>query len=86
MTAFVSFERVFEVLDFESPIARPARAPSPSTSPAGRVEFDHVGVPLPDGRGVDHRQPRWRGGAPSGPVAGEPVLHDVSFTVRARAS
>src|SRR5207249_9725368 len=46
MAAFVSFERVFEVLDFESPIRdRPGAAPL--DHPAGRVEFDHVGFRYP---------------------------------------
>src|SRR4029450_8312511 len=46
MTAFVSFERGFEVLDFESPIRdRPGAVPL--DHPAGRIEFDHVGFRYP---------------------------------------
>jgi ATP-binding cassette, subfamily B, bacterial len=46
MTAFVSFERVFEVLDFESPIRdRPGAVPL--EHPSGRVEFDHVSFRYP---------------------------------------
>ena len=46
MTAFVSFERVFEVLD--APIAHrgPARAVD-LVDPVGRIEFDHVSFRYP---------------------------------------
>jgi ATP-binding cassette subfamily B protein len=41
MTALVSFERVFEVLDFEPLITeRPGAVPLPD--PKGRIDFDHV--------------------------------------------
>jgi ATP-binding cassette subfamily B protein len=80
MTAFVSFERVFEVLDFESPIRdRPGAVPL--DHPAGRVEFDHVGFRYPTAE--ESTIASLTGGAAAiGAVAGEPVLHDVSFTVR----
>ena len=80
MTAFVSFERVFEVLDFESPIRdRPGAVAL--DHPAGRVEFDHVGFRYPTAE--ESTIASLTGGAAAiGAAAGEPVLHDVSFSVR----
>jgi ATP-binding cassette, subfamily B, bacterial len=80
MTAFVSFERVFEVLDFESAIRdRPGAVPL--DHPSGRVEFDHVGFRYPTAD--ESTIASLTGGAAAvGVAAGEPVLHDVSFTVR----
>jgi ATP-binding cassette subfamily B protein len=80
MTAFVSFERVFEVLDFESPIRdRPGAVPL--DRPAGRIEFDHVGFRYPTAE--ESTIASLTGGpAAVGAAAGEPVLHDVGFTVR----
>jgi ATP-binding cassette subfamily B protein len=80
MTAFVSFERVFEVLDFQSAI-RDRPGALPLDQPAGRVEFDHVGFRYPS---VDESTiASLTGGASAvGASAGDPVLHDVSFTVR----
>jgi ATP-binding cassette, subfamily B, bacterial len=80
MTAFVSFERVFEVLDFQSPIRdRPGAVPL--EHPAGRIEFDHVGFAYPTPE--ESTIASLTGGASAfGAVAGEPVLHDVSFTVQ----
>ena len=37
-----SAERVFELLDADEQIARPASTRSPTSRPEGRVEFDHV--------------------------------------------
>jgi ATP-binding cassette subfamily B protein len=79
MTAFVSFDRVFEVLDFESPI-RDRPGARPLERPAGRVEFDHVSFayPTPD----ESTLASLTGGAAAvGAAAGAQVLHDVSFTV-----
>ena len=80
MTAFVSFERVFEVLDFESPIRdRPGAVAL--DQPAGRIEFDHVGFRYPTAE--ESTIASLTGGAAAiGAAAGEPVLHDVSFTVQ----
>ena len=44
MTALVSFERVFEVLDLPSLIAGEARRRRAAATAASRLEFDHVGV------------------------------------------
>ena len=51
LTALVSFERVFEVLDFPPSIAdRPGAVDL--VEPQGRVEFDHVWFRHPPGRDV----------------------------------
>src|SRR4029450_13707901 len=80
MTAFVSFERVFEVLDFGSPIRdRPGAVPL--DPPAGRIEFDHVGFRYPTAD--ESTIASLTGGAAAvGVAAGEAGLHEVSFTVR----
>jgi ATP-binding cassette, subfamily B, bacterial len=46
MSAFVSFERVFEVLDSPNPVADREDAVE-LTEPVGRVEFDHVSFRYP---------------------------------------
>ena len=80
MTAFVSFERVFEVLDFETPIADAPDA-RPLERPAGRVEFDHVSFRYPTAE--ESTLASLTGDAAAvGATAGEPVLRDVSFQVR----
>nr|WP_310175843.1 ABC transporter ATP-binding protein [Enteractinococcus fodinae] len=78
MSALVSFERIFEVLDLRPMIADP---PQPKPIPAGgvRIEFNHVDFQYPAASEVslasleevavlDSRE-------------SEQVLHDVSFTV-----
>jgi ATP-binding cassette, subfamily B, bacterial len=80
MTAFVSFERVFEVLDFQSPITDAPDA-RPLEHPAGRVEFDHVSFRYPSSD--ESTIASLTGGAAAvGAATGQPVLHDVSFEVR----
>jgi len=80
MTALVSFERVFEVLDLKPAIAdRPDAAPLVAPPGGVAVEFEHVGFRYPAASEVslaslesvavlDTRVP-------------EPVLHDVTFRV-----
>jgi ATP-binding cassette subfamily B protein len=78
MTALVSFDRVFEVLDLEPMVAEPPDAVDITRGPT-RIRFDHVDFSYPTAEQVslaslesvavlDH--------APS-----TQVLHDVSFTV-----
>jgi ATP-binding cassette subfamily B protein len=80
MTAFVSFDRVFEVLDYPSPIAdRPGAVPLPDP-PAGRIQFEHVGFSYPTAD--DSSIASLLGAAElAAGSPGQPVLHDVSFTV-----
>jgi ATP-binding cassette, subfamily B, bacterial len=80
MTAFVSFERVFEVLDFPSPIADAPDA-RPLEHPAGRVEFDRVSFRYPSSDESTLASLTGDAAAVSA-AAGEPVLRDVSFDVR----
>jgi ATP-binding cassette subfamily B protein len=77
MTALVSFERVFEVLDLPSLIQeKPDAVPLPRT--ASRLEFDHVrfGYPRPDDVSLASLETVARAESRDG----GPVLHDVSFT------
>ena len=77
MTALVSFERVFEVLDLP-PLVRDAPDAVPVPSGPLAVEFDHVGFRYPTAEEVSlasleavAREDSLR--------SEEPVLHDVSF-------
>lgn len=77
MTALVSFERVFEVLDLP-PLVRDAPGAVPVPSGPLAVEFDHVGFRYPTADEVSlaslesvAREDSLR--------SEEPVLHDVSF-------
>ncbi|HEX4868480.1 MAG TPA: ABC transporter ATP-binding protein [Acidimicrobiales bacterium] len=78
MTALVSFERVFEVLDSPSPIQdRPGAVDL--IAPAGRIELDHVRFAYPD-------RPIVASLEASGPGSHEPldrpyVLDDVTATI-----
>jgi len=76
MSAFVSFERVFEVLDTSNPVPDPD-VPEPLAAPRGRIEFDHVDFHYPGAdvgtlasleMGVPEKD------APGGPPQ---VLHDI---------
>jgi ATP-binding cassette subfamily B protein len=89
MSAFVSFERVFEVLDHPSPITdRPGARDL--LDPAGRVEFDHVRFSYPSAddssiASLTGGGPPGSPGSPSpnghaGPRGAGPVLTDVTFT------
>ena len=81
MTALVSFERVFEVLDLPSPDRGEARRRRAARRPPSRLEFDHVAFTLPARRrglaglargGRPHRVPRHRPGAPRHHFVAEP--------------
>ncbi len=79
LTALVSFERVFEVLDFEPAITdRPGAIEL--TGVRGRIELDHVWFRHPAGRVVSLESLE----APDTPGGDEPsdwILHDVSLTI-----
>jgi ATP-binding cassette subfamily B protein len=93
MSAFVSFERVFEVLDHPSPITdRPGARDL--VDPVGRVEFERVwfSYPSADASSIASLlggagDPAARAASPEGPSpgadghrSGGPVLREVSFT------
>lgn len=77
MTALVSFERVFEVLDLPSQIQeRPAATPLPAG--VARVEFDHVGFSYP--RADEISLASLEAVARTESRDSGPVLTDISFT------
>ena len=78
MTALVSFERVFEVLDLPPMVAEKPGAVAFPRGPA-RIEFDHVDFAYPDQRGGLAGVAGVGGRARRG--AHRQVLRDVSFTV-----
>ena len=67
MTAFVSFERVFEVLDAPNPITDASGARD-LTAPEGRVRFDRVRFAYPAGDGAGLESLGFDGGGGSGDV------------------
>ena len=67
MTAFVSFERVFEVLDAPNPITD-APGARDLTAPEGRVRFDRVRFAYPAGDGAGLESLGFDGGGGSGDV------------------
>jgi ATP-binding cassette subfamily B protein len=81
LTALVSFERVFEVLDFPHAIAdRPGA--TDLVAPEGRIDFEHVSFRHPPGRDVSLPSLE----APGTPGGAEPsdwILRDLSFTIPA---
>jgi ATP-binding cassette subfamily B protein len=79
LTALVSFERVFEVLDFPASIAdRPGAIDL--VEPEGRVEFEHVWFRHPPGTTVSIASLETPG-TPGGEDPSEWILRDVSFVV-----
>lgn len=82
MTALVSFDRVFEVLDLANPLTdRPGAVDL--VDPAGRIEIDHVTFRYSSGAEVSLRSLEIgsSGAVDDGP--GSEVLHDVSATIEA---
>ncbi len=76
MTALVSFERVFDVLDTVDPLAdRPDAVDLPD--PVGRVEFDHVTFTYPAAEDDARVESLEVVGGLERPLG--PTLHDVSF-------
>ena len=92
MTALVSFDRVFEVLDLKPLVAeRPGAVPLPRTrgcdGAAPDIEFEEVSFRYPAAEEVAlaSLESIMRGGIPERTDATAGVLHDVSFRVpRAR--
>ena len=88
MTALVSFDRVFEVLDLQPLIAeRPGAVPLPAPptgngdAPAPPVEFDHVSFRYPSASEVSLASLESIAlPMPERAGSGEDVLRDVSFT------
>ncbi len=78
MTALVSFERVFEVLDLPPLVTEKPDAILLPKGPAG-VEFDHVGFSYP--RADEVSLASLESVARTSSRRDGPVLHDVSFTV-----
>ena len=79
LTALVSFERVFEVLDFPASIAdRPGAVDL--VEPEGSVEFDHVWFRHPPGNQVSLPSLETPG-TPGGEEPSEWILRDVSLRV-----
>jgi ATP-binding cassette, subfamily B, bacterial len=80
MSAFVSFERVFEVLDSPNPIAD-AADPVELREPVGRITFDGVSFAYP-GAGTGSIA-SLEAGAPERDLPGGPptVLHDVDLDI-----
>ena len=83
LTALVSFERVFEVLDF--PRARSPTSPARSTSSTrGRGRVRPRVVPAPAGRSGRRSPSLETPGTPGGDEPSEWILRDVSLQRRAR--
>ncbi|MGO9872704.1 MAG: ABC transporter ATP-binding protein [Acidimicrobiia bacterium] len=79
LTALVSFERVFEVLDFDAAIAdRPGAVDL--TEPQGRVEFDRVWFRHPAGAQVSLASLE-APGTPAGDEPSEWILRDISLVI-----
>jgi ATP-binding cassette subfamily B protein len=85
MTAFVSFERVFEVLDFAPAIADAPGARALAVPPGGEhglaVEFDRVEFTYPSAAAATLASLGEAGTGPAEPGEEEQVLHEVSFSV-----
>ncbi|MBP7631033.1 MAG: ABC transporter ATP-binding protein [Acidimicrobiales bacterium] len=80
MTAFVSFDRVFEVLDAPNPITDAPDAVD-LVAPRGRIELDHVTFAYPSGAdsSVASLESAAQLAAPD--LGAGPVLHDLTATI-----
>lgn len=81
MTALVSFERVFEVLD--APLVVEDRPGAVDlVAPKGRIELDHVHFAYPAAAAVSIASLESPGGSASLPsTAGAEILHDLDLTI-----
>ncbi len=80
MTAFVSFERVFEVLDAPRAIDDGANAQE-LTEPKGRIDFDGVSFRYPAASEVSIASLEGDGQTPLGNAPSDWILHDVSCSI-----
>ena len=78
MTALVSFDRVFEVLDLTPMVTEKPGAASLPRGPA-RIEFDHVGFSYPTSSEVSLAS--LESVAVLHDTPSQQVLRDVSFTI-----
>lgn len=80
VTAFVSFDRIFEVLDATPGIADlPGATELPASVTGGRIEFDNVGFTYPDEVIVASLEAERPSIAASSGRPSQPVLRAVSF-------
>lgn len=84
LTALVSFERVFEVLDFPAAIADKPGALD-LVDPNGRIELDHVWFRHPPGHDVSLASLE-APGTPGGDEPSDWTLRDVSLTIEPGAT
>lgn len=82
MTAFVSFDRVFEVLDTPNPIVEHPDAIE-LHHPAGRIEIDSVGFRYPPPSAVSIASLETEITRPLSARGSDPVLHDVDAVIEA---
>ena len=80
LTAMVSFERVFEVIDLDHPIAEHPGSIKLADA-QGEVGFDHVTFTYPGGAGVTLATLQDPGHVPTDDDEREAVLVDVSFEI-----
>ncbi|HVN50149.1 MAG TPA: ABC transporter ATP-binding protein, partial [Acidimicrobiales bacterium] len=80
MSAFVSFDRVFEILDLTNPI-QDAPGATELTDPRGAIEIDDVWFRYPAASEVSLASLEVPGGGPLSDEQGESVLRGVSATI-----
>ena len=77
MSAFVSFERVFEVLDEPNPITNPSD-PIVLSDPLGRIEFHNVDFSYPESASIASLE---IGAGPSETGTPRQILHDLNVEI-----
>ena len=80
MTAFVSFDRVFEVLDTPSPITDKPDAVD-LTAPVGIIDLDHVTFAYPSGAEASVASLESEAQLAAPDVGAGPVLHDLTVHI-----
>ncbi len=80
MTAFVSFDRVFEILDTPNPISDAPDAVV-LADPKGRIELDHVTFAYPTGAESSVASLESKAQRLSPDHIAAPVLHDLTITI-----